>query len=169
MSYCLSVSYCLIVYMTCAFFLYMTFTIVSGWQRPIGYLIFVGHFPQKSPMISGSFAKNDLQLKASYGSSPPCNKWAVHISFFFLQSTFPPKIGGNPYCCSYFLQCKWNSAYLCKSYFCREIIYAHMYRCRLCMHICLDMEWLRLVGSLNFRSLLQYIVSFIGLFCKRDL
>jgi len=25
---------------------------------------------QKSPIISGSFAKNDLQLKASYGSSP---------------------------------------------------------------------------------------------------
>jgi len=24
-------------------------------------------------MISGSFAKNVLQLQASYGSSPPCN------------------------------------------------------------------------------------------------
>ena len=28
-------------------------------------------FLQKRPTISGSFAKNDLQLKASYGSSPP--------------------------------------------------------------------------------------------------
>jgi len=44
----------------------------TGWPRPIGYLICIGHFPKKSPIIGGSSAENDLQSKASYGSWPPC-------------------------------------------------------------------------------------------------
>jgi len=52
---------------------YPDISCIKEWRRPIGCLIFLGRFLQKSPIINGSFATNDLQLEAFYWSSPPCN------------------------------------------------------------------------------------------------
>jgi len=43
----------------------------SGWQRPAGCLILIGHFPQKSLIISSYFAENDLQLEEPLGPRHP--------------------------------------------------------------------------------------------------
>jgi len=45
--------------------------LVTGWRRCIGCRMFVGHSPQKSPEISGSFAERDLQLMAVYQALIP--------------------------------------------------------------------------------------------------
>jgi len=58
-----SVSFC----RCCVSFCFSAFSLFvdTGCHRVIGCLVFIGHFPQKSSIINGSFAKNDLQLRAS--------------------------------------------------------------------------------------------------------
>jgi len=51
----------------------------TGWQRCVGCLIMTGHFPRKSPTISGSFAERDLHLEAFNASSTSCMMRVQHM------------------------------------------------------------------------------------------
>ena len=63
-------------------------------------LIFKGHFPQKCPVIDGSFAKNDLQLQASYECLPPCTNITHGDHIYQSHSARPRAVHDFPSPCT---------------------------------------------------------------------
>ena len=80
----------------------------KGWRRLRGSLIWIGHFPQKWHILSGSLVENDLQLRGSYECSSPCTLDWLEVDLMCCCSVLQCVAVGfevDLMCCCGVLQC----------------------------------------------------------------
>jgi len=72
----------------CAVDIFSCLSTCTWWQRPIGYFISIGHIPQKSFIISGSFARRlhsilMMSVNVPSYSRQSCLPWAMLVDTKF--------------------------------------------------------------------------------------
>jgi len=127
-------------------------------------------FPQKSPIIRGSLAKRDLQLKVSYASSPSCMNVATPTRFpqntrtQHMHTHIHTLIHAHTYTHTYMYDDR-TRVTVASARPCATNVSTPPVSRRTHAHTSTH----SLSLAYNYKFLLQNIVSFVGLFCKRDL